>query len=118
MPCIPCGCLNPKYKAHSRVFSWALKPRVRAAMLELKFETFEELHRCTEENPTCGPACRLYGLGACSKRGLLIAGDTRGCLHLGDVRAGKAVGRHQVHKKGNKARPSPKLPYLGRAGAR
>ena len=54
------------------------------------------------------PACRLYGLGACSKRGLLIAGDTRGCLHLGDVRAGKAVGRHQVHKKGNKARPHPR----------
>ncbi|KAK9845886.1 hypothetical protein WJX81_005132 [Elliptochloris bilobata] len=44
----------------------------------------------------------LYGLGACGERGLLITGDTRGCLHLGDARAGKAVGRHQLHKKGNK----------------
>lgn len=65
------------------------------------------LHMCTAQDPTRDPACRLYGLGACSKRGLLIAGDTRGCLHLGDVRAGKAVGRHQVHKKGNKACTSP-----------
>ena len=59
----------------------------------------------SEQNPllTQVLAYRLYGLGACSQRGLLIAGDTRGCLHLGDARAGKAVGRHQVHKKGNKA---------------
>ena len=92
-----------------------------SACLNVGAEIRDLLRRCTGaqmRNPTCGPACRLYGLGACSKRGLLIAGDTRGCLHLGDVRAGKAVGRHQVHKKGNKARPSPELPHLGRAGAR
>ena len=49
-------------------------------------------------------AGRLYGLDACSARGLLICGDTRGCLHLGDARDRRPVGRHQVHKKGNKAR--------------
>lgn len=69
---------------------------------------------------------RLYGLDACSARGLLIAGDTRGCLHLGDARAGAAVGSHQVHKKGNKARaarlrdalPPARLRSLAQAAVR
>ncbi len=69
-------------------------------------------HSCHDrmQGPAPRPMCvgggrgRLYGLDACSARGLLIAGDTRGCLHLGDARAGAAVGSHQVHKKGNKAR--------------
>ena len=46
----------------------------------------------------------LYGLGVCQERSLIAAGDSHGFVHMVDARAEKPLGRHQIHRKGNKVR--------------
>ena len=44
----------------------------------------------------------LYGMDVCAPRNLVIAGDTRGSIHLSDPRDASVLGSILAHKKGNK----------------
>ncbi|PNH06348.1 Protein DAMAGED DNA-BINDING 2 [Tetrabaena socialis] len=49
-----------------------------------------------------GPWHMLYGCDASASLGVVVAGDSNGCVHLLDPRTRGPVGSLELHKKGNK----------------